>query len=133
MARAVASLPVLLEYLLPLCRMGGHALAQKGASAADEVGGGGRRRRILGGGAAALHAVQLPGRDDPHYLIVIPKERRPGAIPAQRGAGARPERYLSRGRGRKAPASPDRRLRLRSNGGELQGAPHRSVRFSDTR
>lgn len=36
-ARAVAALPVLAEYLLPLCRVGGNVLAQKGETAPQEV------------------------------------------------------------------------------------------------
>src|SRR5258706_1140897 len=37
LARAVAEMPVLAEYLLPLAAVGGHALAQKGAGAPQET------------------------------------------------------------------------------------------------
>lgn len=85
-ARAVAELRVLLEYLLPLCRIGGYALAQKGESAAAEVADAAQALETLGGGAVSLREVQLPGREQLHYLVVVAKTavtpdrypRRPG-------------------------------------------------------
>jgi 16S rRNA (guanine527-N7)-methyltransferase len=90
-ARALAELRVLAELLLPFCRVSGHLLAQKGASAAAEVATAGPAIRALGGGEPSLTAVQLPEVAQPHYLVVIPKiaptvdryPRRPG-IPAKR-------------------------------------------------
>lgn len=90
-ARAVAELRVLVEYLLPFCRPGGRALAQKGESARAEADAAARAIERLGGGAPAFHAVQLPGRDATHYLVVVEKirptptkyPRRPGR-PAKR-------------------------------------------------
>lgn len=72
-ARAVAALPVLVEYLLPLCRLGGHALAQKGESAGEEMVAARRAIQLLGGGEPQLHPIQLPNRAETHYLVVIPK------------------------------------------------------------
>jgi 16S rRNA (guanine527-N7)-methyltransferase len=90
-ARAVAALPVLVEYLLPLCRVGGHALAQKGENAAAEVKAATNAIQCLGGGTPELHPVQLPGNEEIYYLVVIEKvaatpakyPRRPGR-PAKR-------------------------------------------------
>ncbi|MCA9969245.1 MAG: 16S rRNA (guanine(527)-N(7))-methyltransferase RsmG [Anaerolineales bacterium] len=90
-ARAVAELRVLLEYLLPLCRIGGRALAQKGDSAPAEVAAAQLAVSRLGGGTPYMQTVQLPNRDVPHYLVVVPKvgrtpakyPRRPG-MPAKR-------------------------------------------------
>jgi 16S rRNA (guanine527-N7)-methyltransferase len=90
-ARAVAPLDVLVEYLLPLCRIGGNALAMKSARAPEEVDKAQETIHILGGGESRLHPVRLPGRTEPSYLVVIPKiaatpskyPRRPG-IPAKR-------------------------------------------------
>jgi 16S rRNA (guanine527-N7)-methyltransferase len=90
-ARAVAELRVLLEYLLPLCRVGGHVLAQKGESAAQEVADAANALHALHGSLQSLQPVQLPGRPQPHYLVVVAKEsptpdrfpRRVG-IPAKR-------------------------------------------------
>jgi 16S rRNA (guanine527-N7)-methyltransferase len=90
-ARAVAELRVLVELLLPLCRVGGAALAQKGESAATEVAAASEAIAVLGGGEARISTIQLPETDQVHYLVVIPKvrptgdryPRRPG-IPAKR-------------------------------------------------
>ncbi|GAB4154811.1 MAG: 16S rRNA (guanine(527)-N(7))-methyltransferase RsmG [Candidatus Promineifilaceae bacterium] len=72
-ARSVAELRVLVEYLLPLCRVGGAALAQKGESAAAEVAAAAAAIAILGGGAAQLTPVHLPQREMLHFLVRIPK------------------------------------------------------------
>jgi 16S rRNA (guanine527-N7)-methyltransferase len=85
-ARAVAEMRVLVEYLLPLCRLGGHLLAQKGENAPAETEAAVKAIQILGGGPPQLYAVQLPQRAEPHYLVVIekiaetppPYPRRPG-------------------------------------------------------
>lgn len=75
MARAVAELRVLVEYLLPLCRPGGRVLAQKGESARAEADDAAQAIEQLGGGAPTFHTVQLPGRDVTHYLVVVEKVR----------------------------------------------------------
>ena len=72
-ARAVAELRVLVELLLPLCRVGGAALAQKGDSAAAELAAAGPAIAALGGGAARLLPVRLPETEAVHTLVVIPK------------------------------------------------------------
>jgi 16S rRNA (guanine527-N7)-methyltransferase len=90
-ARAVAELRVLLEYLLPLCRTGGHVLAQKGESAMQEVADAAQALQLLGGEVESVQPVQLPGREKTHYLVVVAKQadtpdrypRRVG-IPAKR-------------------------------------------------
>ena len=48
-ARAVASLPVLLEYSLPLLRIGGHLAATKGSAAIGEIDASARALEVLGG------------------------------------------------------------------------------------
>lgn len=90
-ARAVSDLRVLAEYLLPLCRRGGHALAMKGQDARAEARQAAQAIATLGGGAPAFHAVQIPGQEETYYLVVIEKvgetpadyPRRPGR-PAKR-------------------------------------------------
>jgi 16S rRNA (guanine527-N7)-methyltransferase len=90
-ARAVAPLATLVELLLPLCRPGGRALAQKGATAAEEVARSSHGVRLLGGGEIATIPVNLAGDPETHQLVVIDKigatppayPRRPG-IPAKR-------------------------------------------------
>lgn len=89
-ARAVAALPVLVEYLLPLCRTGGYALAQKGEGASGEVKAARRAIQLLGGGEPELHPIQLPGRDETHYLVLIPKvAESPAAYPRSAGRPAK--------------------------------------------
>lgn len=72
-ARAVARLPVLSEYLLPLVKRGGLMLAQKGESAPEELKNAEHAIQILGGGTLRLDEIRLPETEDRHYLIVILK------------------------------------------------------------
>jgi 16S rRNA (guanine527-N7)-methyltransferase len=74
-ARAVAELRVLAELLLPLCRVGGGMLAQKGESAAEELAAAGPAIAALGGGASQIVPVHLPETEATHYLVVIDKAR----------------------------------------------------------
>ncbi|HRE29220.1 MAG TPA: 16S rRNA (guanine(527)-N(7))-methyltransferase RsmG [Anaerolineales bacterium] len=85
-ARAVAEMPVLAEYLLPLVVRGGGCIAQKSKDAPAEVHGAETALRKLGGTLERLIEVELPGVVDPRYLIVLRKNaatpavypRRPG-------------------------------------------------------
>ena len=85
-ARAVAELPTLLEYLLPLAKVGGKVLAQKGENAAAEAHGAEKAARILGGTLERVTPVELPGVAECRYLVVFNKTaatpakypRRPG-------------------------------------------------------
>jgi 16S rRNA (guanine527-N7)-methyltransferase len=72
-ARAVAHLPVLMEYLLPLVRIGGHALAQKGEDALSETHSAEHAIHLLGGRLKQLIPVSLPGVADERSLIVVDK------------------------------------------------------------
>ena len=72
-ARAVAELRVLAEYLLPLCRIGGTMLAQKGDGVRQEIKSAAAAIEILGGGKPELATVTLPQRDRPHYLVTVAK------------------------------------------------------------
>lgn len=72
-ARAVAELRTLVEYLLPFCRVGGCALAQKGENAAVEAAAASDAIAELGGATPELHALRLPGHRETHYLVVIEK------------------------------------------------------------
>ena len=85
-ARAVARLPALLEYLLPLARVGGLAVAMKGQTAAAEAKDSARALKLLGGKLRGVREFALPGLEEPHYLVVVEKTaptpagfpRRPG-------------------------------------------------------
>jgi len=72
-ARAVAPLPVLAEYLLPLVRVGGYMLAQKSRKAKEEARAAKNAVRMLGGGGIDVREVQVPGLDAERYLVVIKK------------------------------------------------------------
>jgi 16S rRNA (guanine527-N7)-methyltransferase len=72
-ARAVAILPVLAEYLLPLVRVGGSMLAMKGENGPAEAHSAERAMRVLGGHLRQLIPVTLPGVAEERYLVVIDK------------------------------------------------------------
>lgn len=86
-ARAVARLNVLVEWLLPLARQGGAALAMKGPDVAAEAAEAAKAIRLLGGGSPVITELQLPGADAGRSLVCIPKLRpTPRAYPRQAGA-----------------------------------------------
>jgi 16S rRNA (guanine527-N7)-methyltransferase len=72
-ARAVANLNVLSEYLLPLVRVGGTMLAQKGESGPAEAQAAEKTMKLLGGKLKQLIPVHLPGVADDRYLVLIDK------------------------------------------------------------
>ncbi len=73
LARAVAAMPVLMEYLLPLARVGGAVLAMKGESAPAEAHEAEYANRILGGRVRKLTPIALPGVADERYLVIVDK------------------------------------------------------------
>jgi len=73
LARAVAVMPVLLEYLLPLVRVGGCVLSMKGESGPAESQIAEEATQILGGHLRKLQLVTLPGVAEERYLVVIDK------------------------------------------------------------
>ncbi len=85
LARAVASLVLLCEYLVPLVRMGGIMVALKGPSGKEEVKEAERALDILGGRVEDILELSLPSGDG-RQLVVIEKvgetprlyPRRPG-------------------------------------------------------
>ncbi|MGD1993483.1 MAG: 16S rRNA (guanine(527)-N(7))-methyltransferase RsmG [Anaerolineae bacterium] len=95
LARAVAEMPTLAEYLLPLVRVGGSALAQKGEGAPAEVHGAAEAIRILGGRVRKLVPIHLHGLAETRYLVLVDKAvatpakypRRPG-MPGKRPLGS---------------------------------------------
>jgi len=72
-ARAVANLNVLSEYLLPLVKVGGNMLAQKGEIAHAEAQSAEKAMEVLGGKLKQLIPVQLPGITEERYLVVVGK------------------------------------------------------------
>jgi 16S rRNA (guanine527-N7)-methyltransferase len=85
-ARAVARLPALLEYLLPLTKSGGYCIAMKGATAEDEAHNAQRALSILGGELRRIEAIQLPDVTEVHHLVTVEKVRKtPAAYPRKAG------------------------------------------------
>lgn len=72
-ARAVARLPVLAEYLLPLVQVGGSMLAQKGETGPAEAHAAESTIKLLGGHIRQLLPVTLPGVVEERYLILVDK------------------------------------------------------------
>lgn len=72
-ARAVAHMPVLMEYLLPFVRVGGRVLAMKGETGPTEVHSAELALKLLGGKLEQVTAVVLPGVVEERYLVVINK------------------------------------------------------------
>ena len=72
-ARSVANLNVLSEYLIPLAKVGGHVLAQKGESGPAEAQSAEKAMELLGGKLKQLIPVHLPGVADDRYLVVMEK------------------------------------------------------------
>jgi len=72
-ARAVSNLNVLGEYLIPLVKVGGMVLAQKGESGPAEAQSAENAMKLLGGKLKQLIPVNLPGVADDRYLVLIEK------------------------------------------------------------
>ncbi len=72
-ARAVANMNVLCEYLLPLVRVGGAMLAQKGESGPAEAQAAEKAFHLLGGKLRQIIPVNLPGVVDDRFLVLVDK------------------------------------------------------------
>lgn len=89
-ARAVALLPILVEYLLPLVRVGGQCVAMKGESAEREASEAANALHILGGEVSRIAPIHLPNVAEPHYLVIITKVKpTPSRYPRQVGVPAK--------------------------------------------
>ena len=88
-ARAVADLAVLVEYCLPLCRVGGFFVAPKSANGAEEAQAAGRALDLLGGRLREVLPVELPDLP-PRTLVVVEKVRAtPAGLPRPTGVPAK--------------------------------------------
>jgi len=73
LSRAVAAMNVLCEYCLPLAKVGGFFLCQKGPDIKDEMKEADSAIKILGGKVREVREYQLPFSDIKHNIIVIEK------------------------------------------------------------
>ncbi|GAC1614826.1 MAG: hypothetical protein NVS4B11_00790 [Ktedonobacteraceae bacterium] len=94
-ARAVASLPTLLEYSAPYCRVGGAIIFPKKGELAEELAQGKRAAIQVGAILKADVPVTLSGLDDGRRLLVWEQKKlcppqfpRSGAAMAKRALGA---------------------------------------------
>jgi 16S rRNA (guanine527-N7)-methyltransferase len=94
LSRAVASLPTLVELVLPFCAVGGSFIAQKKGDIKSELDQASHAIGVLGGRLREVKPVELEEFADGRQLVVIDKvsptppkyPRRPG-IPAKRPLG----------------------------------------------
>lgn len=88
-ARAVANLPVLLEYCLPFVKVGGIFIAMKGSST-EELDNSGKALDILGGSIEEVKELTLPFSDMTRNIIIIRKLRQtPTKYPRKPGKPAK--------------------------------------------
>jgi len=88
-ARAVANLPVLLEYCLPLVKTGGMFIAMKGSNL-EEVENSKKALDILGGRIEEIKELILPFSDIKRNIIIIRKLRQsPTKYPRKAGKPSR--------------------------------------------
>jgi 16S rRNA (guanine527-N7)-methyltransferase len=102
-SRAVAPLPRLLEWSMPLVRRGGELLAMKGSTASEEVAAASEDLRRWGGGTVAVLTLGVDVVNPPTTVIRVEGTRQSALGYGSRRAGpgrpAKPDRG-SKGRGR---------------------------------
>lgn len=87
LARALAPFPVLLEYTLPLMKVGAILVAYKGPGARGEVVGAKRALDVLGGEVERVMGLQLPFLGHERVLVFVRKVREtPPAYPRSAAA-----------------------------------------------
>ncbi len=85
-ARAVARMPILMEYLLPLVHSNGIAMAMKGETAPAETQAAGKAIHMMGGKLHKLVHVTLPGVVEERFIVVVKKvARTPEEYPRRTG------------------------------------------------
>jgi len=95
LSRAVAELPVVAEYTLPFCKVGGWAVAQKGEAGAAEAWTAEKAISLLGGELRRVVPVELPGLAENRSLVVIEKVH-PTPVAYPRRSGLPSKRPLGR-------------------------------------
>lgn len=86
-ARAVAPLRVLAEYLLPFVRVGGYMLAQKARGVAEEAKDAANAFGQLGGKLHELVRVQVPSLEEEERWLVVVQKLKPTQARFPRQAG----------------------------------------------
>ena len=85
-SRAVANLSVLVEYLLPLVKVGGKCICMKGSEVEEEITEAKFAIKELGGKIESIDEFCLPGTDIKRNIIVIKKDKEtPNRYPRKSG------------------------------------------------
>ena len=84
-ARAVAALPMLAEYCLPLVKVGGNFLAMKGSSGEEELTAARGAIKKLGGEYRETRTLHLPGGDTRTLILCQKISQTPTAYPRNGG------------------------------------------------
>jgi tRNA uridine 5-carboxymethylaminomethyl modification enzyme len=86
LARAVAPMPTLLEYALPLIKPGGILIAQRGKNVKAEMQGAAFANSLLGGELEEIKRVKVPFLQATRHLVIIRKKQRtPEQYPRRTG------------------------------------------------
>ena len=89
-ARAVARMPILMEYLLPLVHRNGQVMAMKGETAPAETQSAEKAIQLMGGKLNRLIHVELPGVVEERFIVVVNKvARTPEEYPRRIGVPAK--------------------------------------------
>lgn len=89
-ARAVAKMPALMEYTLPLARLEGQVIAMRGTQAYDDANEAANAIDQLGGELFTIEEIRLPTLNNPRFLVVIDKiQPTPKRFPRSAGLPAR--------------------------------------------
>lgn len=85
-SRAVASLNILLEYLLPLVKIGGICICMKGSNVKEEIENASKALEILGGKIEKVEKIILPDSDIERNIVIVKKVKSaPSKYPRKAG------------------------------------------------
>ncbi len=85
-SRAVANLNVLLEYLLPLVKVGGVCICMKGSNIKEEIESSNKALEVLGGKIEKIEEIILPDSDIVRNIIIVRKVKNtPNKYPRKAG------------------------------------------------
>ena len=88
-SRAVASFNVLLEYMLPLLKIGGRSICMKGSNI-EEIKNSKKALELLGGEIEKIEELELPSSDIKRNIIIVKKVKNtPNRYPRKAGIPAK--------------------------------------------
>ena len=89
-SRAVAPLNVLLEYLLPLVKVGGICICMKGSNVQEEIENSKKALDVLGGKIEKVEELILPNSDITRNIIIVKKiKNTPNKYPRKAGMASK--------------------------------------------